>query len=173
MIRTFTADNGILTNLAVMLGGSRKSMLNDANLFVPIYVLSDIWQNMGWSSIIYIAALSGINTELYEAAQIDGANRWKQVLHVTLPGILPTITIMLILRLGGILSVGYEKIILLYNPVTYKTADVISTYVYRQGLLEYNWSYSAAVGLFNSVVNFLFLITSNRVSKKLGETSLW
>jgi len=110
MIRTFTADNGVLTNLAVMLGGSRKSMLNDANLFVPIYVLSDIWQNMGWSSIIYIAALSGINTELYEAAQIDGANRWKQVLHVTLPGIMPTITIMLILRLGGILSVeGFNK----------------------------------------------------------------
>ncbi len=173
MIKTFTADNGLITSMVVALGGEKASLLTNAKAFVPIYVISSIWQEIGWGSIVYLAALTGINQELYEAASIDGANRWKQTLHVTLPGIAPTITIMLILRLGSVLNVGYEKIILLYNEMTRETADVISSFVYRKGLLEANLSYSTAVGLFNSVVNFGFIILSNAISRKVSETSLW
>ena len=140
---------------------------------MPIYVISDIWQGIGWNSIIYMAALTGIDTSLYEAATIDGAGRWKQTLHVTIPGILPTIIIMLLMRIGNLLSVGYEKVILLYNPLTYETADIISTYVYRKGLLEQNYSFSTAVGLFNSIISFILLIGANTLSKRCGEGSLW
>ena len=141
--------------------------------FVPIYVLSGIWQEIGWGSIIYLAALSSIDQELYEAAKIDGANKWKQTLHVTLPGIAPTIIIMFILRMGSLLSVGYEKVILLYNPLIYETSDVISSYVYRVGLGQQSWPYSTAVGLVNSVVNFGIIMLTNRISAKYSETSLW
>ena len=120
-----------------------------------------------------MAALSGIDQQLYEVAKVDGAGKWKQMLHVTLPGLRPTIVIMLILRLGGILNVGFEKIILLYNPLIYETSDVISSYVYRLGFESQDWSYSTAVGLFNSVVNFLVIVASNALSRKLGDTSLW
>ena len=136
-------------------------------------VISEIWKDVGWSSIIYLAALTGVDQQLYEAAKIDGANKWQQTIHVTLVGILPTIVIMLVMRVGSILSVGYEKIILLYNPLTYETADVISSYVYRRGLMEFNFSYSTAVGLFNSVINFALIIMANTISKKANETSLW
>ena len=128
---------------------------------------------MGWSSIIYLSAIAGIDTEQYEAASIDGASKLKQIWHVTLPGILPTVTIMFILRLGAIMSVGYEKIILLYNDMTFETADVISSYVYRRGIEGAQYSYSAAVSLFNSVVNFAIVIISNKISKRVGETALW
>ena len=151
----------------------RQTMLNNQNLFVPIYILSDIWQNVGWSSIIYLAALTGIDTELYDAASIDGAGRFKKVLYVTIPGILPQIIIMLILAIGGMMNVGYEKIILLYNPATYNTADVINSYVYREGLVSRNYGYSTAVGLFNSVINCILLFASNHISKKVSDTSLW
>lgn len=173
LIRQFTGEHGIITQLLMPLGITDKAMLLDSNLFVPIYVLSGIWQEVGFSSIIYIAALAGVDQEQYEAARIDGAGRWKQLLHITLPGIMPTITIMLILRLGGIMNVGFEKIILLYNPLTYDTADVISSYVYRRGLNDFQWSLSSAVGLFNSVINFFFLITANGLSKKFNNSSLW
>jgi len=173
IIKSFTSDIGVVTSLLVGLGFDRMSLLNNPNAFIPVYVISGIWQQMGWSSIVYLAALTNVNDELYEAASIDGANRWKQTLHVTLPGIAPTIIIMLILNLGRILSVGYEKIILLYNELTYETADVISSFVYRKGLQEMNWSFSAAVGLFNSVVNLGFIIFTNRISRKVSETSLW
>ncbi|MDI6619444.1 MAG: ABC transporter permease subunit [Clostridiales bacterium] len=148
-------------------------MLKQPGLFVPIYIISDIWQNVGWDTIIYLAAISGINPALYEAAQIDGANRWKQTLHVTIPGIMVTVVILLILRIGGIMNVGYEKIILLYNPGIYSTSDVISTFVYRKGLLESNWSFSAAVGLFNSIINFILVIVFNKLSKKISNISLY
>ena len=128
---------------------------------------------MGWNSILFIAALGGINEELYEAAALDGAGRLRQTWHVTLPSIIPTIMIMLIMRIGQVLTVGQEKILLLYNPATYKTADVISTYIYRKGLQDFDWSYSSAVGLFNSAVNFAFLIAANWISRKTTETSLW
>ena len=173
MIKKFTLDTGIINDIIAFFGGTRKTFLNDPNSFVSLYVISDIWQEVGWNSIIYFAALSNIDQQLYEAATVDGAGKFKQIIHVTLPGILPTIMIMLILRMGSALSVGYEKIILLYNPMTMKTADVISSYVYRKGLQEQSYSFSAAVGLFNSVINFLFLVITNKISKITTEKALW
>lgn len=173
MVKEFTSSDGFVTDIAVLFGMERQTMLNNQNLFVPIYILSDIWQNVGWSSIIYLAALTGIDTELYDAASIDGAGRFKKVLYVTIPGILPQIIIMLILAIGGMMNVGYEKIILLYNPATYNTADVINSYVYREGLVSRNYGYSTAVGLFNSVINCILLFASNHISKKVSDTSLW
>lgn len=173
MIKEFTMDTGIISYILSFLGIQPVTMLNKPEMFVPLYVISDIWQGMGWGSIIYIAALMGIDQSLYEASKIDGAGRWKQTWYVTIPGIMPTIIIMLILKLGNMLNVGFEKIILLYNPVIYQTADVISTFVYRKGLQEFNWSFSAAVGLFNSVINFMLLISANWISKKLNDSSLW
>ena len=174
MIKNFVSADGIIGGIySAFHDGDKTSMLMKPELFVPIYVISDIWQGVGWGSIIYFAALTGIDSELYEACTIDGGGRLRQVFTVTLPGILPTIVIMLIMRIGGILNVGYEKIILLYSPVTYKTADVISSFVYRNGLQELNWSYGTAVGLFNSGVNIIFLIATNYISRRTSETSLW
>ena len=173
LIKTFVSQGGIIFQLATALGAKNVGMLSRPECFVPIYVLSGIWQEIGWGSIIYLAALSSIDQELYEAAKIDGANKWKQTLHVTLPGIAPTIIIMFILRMGSLFSVGYEKIILLYNPLIYETSDVISSYVYRVGLGQQSWSYSTAVGLVNSVVNFGIIMLTNRISAKYSETSLW
>ena len=173
MIKEFTMDSGIINDFLSLFGFDRVTMLNEKQYFVPIYVISNIWQQIGWDSIIYLAALTGVSKELYEAAELDGAGKLKQVFYVTLPGILPTIITMLLLKIGNILNVGYEKVILLYNEATYETADVISSYVYRKGLQEFDWSFSTAVGLFNSVINFTLLIISNKISKKVSETSLW
>lgn len=148
-------------------------MLSKGELWIPLYVISNIWQGAGWGSIVYLAALTGIDSELYDAARVDGANRWKQTVHVTFPSILPTIIIMLIMRVGQIMGVGYEKTILLYNEGIYEVADIISTYVYRMGLISREFSFSTAVGLFNSVVNFILVILANQISKKTTETSLW
>ena len=173
MIFEFTNNTGVITYVLHFFGYPLQTMLNNSNTFVPIYIISGIWQEIGWGTIIFLAALSGVDQQLYEAAQIDGAGRWRQLLNITLPGIMPIIMIMLILRMGGIMSVGFEKIILLYNPVIYSSADVISTYVYRKGILEFNWSFGAAVGLFNSAINFIFLFFSNWLSKKFNDSSLW
>ncbi|MBQ7574459.1 MAG: sugar ABC transporter permease [Clostridia bacterium] len=173
LVHMFTRDTGIIGHTYNALTGSKGAMLNNPSLFLPIYIISNIWKEMGWGSIIYLAALLGIDNSLYEAAEIDGAGRWKQTLHVTIPGILPTFVIMLIMRLGQVLGVGYEKILLLYNSSTMDVADVISTYVYRRGLIDQSWSYSAAVGLFNSAVNLIFLSASNFISKKVNGYALW
>ena len=173
ILKEFTAADGLIGQMYTHLTGNDVAMLSNPDCFVPIYVLSNIWEGAGWDSIIYLAALAGIDTQLYEACKIDGGGRVRQLFTVTLPGILPTIIVLLILRLGGILNVGYEKIILMYSPTTYKTADVISTYVYRKGLQEVNWSYGTAVGLFNSGVNIIFLIATNYISRRTSETSLW
>lgn len=173
IIKEFVSDQGVITSVFKFFTHESNNMLSNPKLFVPIFVGSDIWQGIGWGSIIYLAALTSIDQEIYEAASIDGANRWKQVIHVTIPGILPTIVTMFILRMGGILNVGFEKIILLYNPVIYETSDVISSYVYRRGLQEFSFSFSSAVGLFNSVINFIFLISANWLSRKFNDTSLW
>lgn len=173
MVKDFTRDTGIISYLLSFFGMEPITMLNYPEYFVPIYVISGIWQSVGWESIIFLAALTGIDGSLYEAATIDGAGRWKQTWHITLPGIIPTIVTMLILRIGGILNVGYEKIILLYNDATLEVADVISTYVYRKGLLEQSWSFSTAVNMFNSVINLLFLCTANFISRKVNDTALW
>lgn len=173
LVADFTASDGPITELIVSLGGERMNYLGQPEYFRPIYILSDMWQGIGFSSIIYLAALSGIDQELYEAAQLDGANRWKQLIHITLPGISTTIITLLILRMGTMFAVGYEKIILLYSTSTYETADVISSYVYRKGLQEFNYGYSSAVGLFNSVINTILLVISNKLSAKFTETSLF
>ena len=173
IIKDFTASDGIISYVMQYFGAKKVTMLNDPNLFVPIYVASEIWQTVGWGSIIYLAALVGIDPQLYEAAKIDGAGRWKQLMNITIPGIMPTIIVMLILRMGSMLNVGFEKIILLYSPLIYDSADVISSFVYRKGLQEFNYSFTAAVGLFNSAINFAMLITANWFSKKFSENSLW
>lgn len=173
MIKEFTMDNGLISDILAQFGFERVTMLDQKQYFVPIYVISEIWQRIGWDSIIYLAALVNVNKDLYEAADIDGAGKFRQVFSITLPSIMPTIITMFLLRIGGILNVGYEKIILLYNEATYETADVISTFVYRKGLQEFNWSYSTAVGLFNSIINFIVLIIGNTLSKKFAETGLW
>lgn len=173
MILTYVAPNGVINAVIQALGFDKVPFMTDPKYFVGVYVISNIWQNLGWSSIIYISALSGINTELYEAAAVDGANRWKQTIHITIPGILPTISIMLIMQIGSLLSVGYEKILLLYNPAIYESADVISTYVYRKGILGAEYSFSAAVGMFNSIVNFILLVFANWFSKKFQGSGLF
>ena len=173
LIKLFVSDTGIIVQFMAKFGFEPVSLLSRKQYFVPIYVISGIWQGFGWDSIIYLSALTAIDPGLYEAATIDGANRWQQTIHVTLPGILNTVIILLILRMGSIMSVGYEKIILLYNESIYETADVISTFVYRMGIGKSQFSYSTAVGLFNSVVNFAIVYTFNRISRKVSEVSLW
>jgi putative aldouronate transport system permease protein len=173
MIIDFLARDGLVNNMLNRFGIESIPFMIKPEWFRTVYVASNIWQGIGWGSIIYLAALSNIDPQLYEAATIDGAGRFRQALHVTLPGILPTIVIMLILRLGQMLNVGSEKILLLYNTSTYETADVISTFVYRKGILEASYSYSTAIGLFNSVINFALLVIANFISRKATETSLW
>ncbi|CAN7448098.1 ABC transporter permease [Paenibacillus sp. LjRoot56] len=174
MITQFLAREGFITDFLVWLGMERQVLLAHPQYFRSIYIISDIWQGVGWGSIVYLAAITGINPDLYEASRMDGANRWKQTLHITLPGILPIIVILFILKIGHMLDVGFEKIILLYNPNTYETADMISTFVYRKGLEgSFEFSYATAVGLFQAAVNFILLIMANRISKKVSENSLW
>ncbi len=173
IVQDFTSMNGIINQIFVFFGYDGLSMLQKPELFRPIYILSGIWQSIGWNSIIYIAALMAIDQTLYEAAEIDGAGRWQQLWKITIPCILPTIVVMFILRVGNIMNVGFEKIILLYNPINYETADVISSFVYRKGLIDFQWSYASAVGLFNSVINLGLLLMANRLSKKVTDSSLW
>jgi len=173
LIRIYSASNGIFSQIAVFFGGGIKNYLTIGKYFMPIYVVSGIWQAIGWNSIIFLAALAGIDPEQYEAATIDGAGRFRRMLYITLPNLLPTIMVLFILRMGSILNVGFEKIILLYNESIYEAADVISSYVYRRGILGAAYSYTAAVGLFNSVVNVAFLVIANKLSKKFTESGLY
>ena len=173
MIIQFTGEQGIINDFLASFNIPRSSLLLDPKLFRSIYVISGIWKEVGWEAIIYLSALACIDPTQYEAARIDGASKWHQMINVTIPGIIPTIVTMLILRIGQMMNVGFEKVMLLYNQNTYETADVISTYVYRVGLLNFNYDYSTAVGLFNSLINFSLLILANSISRKVNETSLW
>lgn len=173
MITSFTMKDGLINDIIAFFGGQRSNLLMRPELFKTIYVISGIWSGTGWASIIYVAALSGIDPTLYEAAEIDGAGRMKQWRHITIPGILPTIVTMLLLNIGTIMSVGFEKVFLLYNSLTLETAEVISTYVYNKGLVEMNFSFSTAVNLFNSVVNLILVLGSNYVSRKVAQVGLW
>jgi putative aldouronate transport system permease protein len=173
IVQLTSSTGGITQILHVLFGIDKETLLNNPANFVPIYVLSDIWQTIGWSSIIYLSALTSIDQELYDAARVDGAGRFKQCLYVTIPCLMPTIIIMLILKMGKIFDVGYEKIMLLYNPAIYETSDVINTYVYRKGMIDAQYSYSAAVGLFNCVVSFVLVTVTNKLSKKASGNSLW
>jgi len=174
MIVDFFSRDGIATKALAALGLPRMNYVGSNQSFIHVYVWTTIWQSIGWNSIIYLAAFTGIDQELYEAATIDGAGRFKKVIHVTIPGIMSTIVVMLILRLGQVMTVGHEKIILLYGPSTYESADVISSFVYRYGLGEnMQYSYSTAVNLFQSVINLIFLTTANTLSRKITESSLF
>ena len=173
LISTFCQTNGVFNDIAAFFGGERTNLLAQKELFYPIYILSGVWQSIGWNSIIYLAALSGIDQEQYEAAKLDGAGIIRQMISITLPGLMPTASMLLVLNLGNILNVGFEKILLLYQPLTYEVADVISTYIYRKGLLDADFSFSTAIGLFNSVINIIFLIIANKISKKAGQNGLF
>ena len=174
----FSPSVGLYYYAYKFLGGESmpKDLLASPNSFLHLYVWSGIWQSFGWSSIIYMAALAGISQDLHEAAEIDGATRFQRILHVDFPGILPTATIMLILRFGNIMGVGYEKIYLMQNTMNLRVSEVISTYVYKIGLGSggnSDYSLSTAVGLFNSVVNLIMITLCNQVTRRLSETSLW
>jgi putative aldouronate transport system permease protein len=173
MLVNLLSTDGLLNQLIKNLGGKTTQFLMYPEYFRTIYVSSSVWQSAGWTSIIYLAALTGIDPQILDAATIDGANRLQRIKHVTLPAILPTISTMLIMNLGKMMSLGYEKVLLLYNGSTYETADIISTYVYRRGILGNSFSYATAVGLFQSVVGIVLLVMANKASRKLSETSLW
>lgn len=174
MIHDFMSRDGLITDLFTLLGGKRTNLLSVAGYFRTIYVSTGIWQQIGWGSIIYLAALSGIDSQQYEAAEIDGAGRLRKLLHITIPGILPTVIILLILNIGNMLNIGFQKVILLYNPLTYETADIISSFVYRTGLGgSFQYSYTTAIGMFQSTLNLTLLLSANRLSRKVSETSLW
>ncbi|MAG13245.1 MAG: sugar ABC transporter permease [Spirochaetales bacterium] len=165
--------NGLANEFIKLFGGNPINFMGESQWFRPLYVITNIWQYAGWTSIIYLAALSGIDPMLYESAVIDGANRFQALIRITIPSLLPTIIIMFIVRMGRLMSVGMEKILLMYSPGTYETADVITTYVYRRGLLGMQYSFGAAVGLFNSMINITFLLTFNYIAKRYSETSLF
>jgi putative aldouronate transport system permease protein len=173
IIRDLVGTEGLINTIVSALGGTRMNMLLKPQLFRTVYITSGVWTGIGWGSIVYLAALTSIDPTLFEAAVIDGAGRWKQMVHITLPSIVPTIVVLLILDIGSLMSVGFEKVMLLYNPVTYDTADVIATFVYRRGLEMADYSFATAVGLMNSVINFALIITANTIARRFGETSLW
>ena len=154
-------------------GGESVNLLNQKQNFWVIYVLQNMWQGLGYGSIIYLSALSGVDQELYEAAYVDGAGRWKQALHITIPSIMPMIIMMLILRMGSVFAVGADKILLLYGPANYEYSDVINTYVYRMGITQQDFGLSTAVGLFNSIIGTIMLITTNQITKKVSGTSMF
>ena len=174
LVADFVDSSGAITAIiSGITGAPAQNLLAMPENFRPIYTIMNIWKEFGWGSIIYFAALSGVDPQLYEAAAMDGAGRFQKILHVSLPSILPTVVTLLVLRLGRMMSTGYEDIILLYQPITYETADVISSYVYRRGLQEFDYGYSAAVGLFNSVINLAFILTANNISKRVNNASIW
>ncbi|GMK38160.1 sugar ABC transporter permease [Paenibacillus sp. CCS19] len=178
MIKEIVSEKGPINTLLSHLGMETIQFISLPEWFPTIYITSGIWQGLGWGTILYLAAMTSINTELYEAASIDGASRFRKAWHVTIPGILPTIMTLLILDIGGIMGSNFEKVLLLYNPLTYETADVISTYVYRMGIggkegIGGNFSFATAVGLFDGVIGLILVSLANFVSKKTTKTSLW
>lgn len=173
MTISFLSSDGILNGLVKALGGKPQLWLQLPQYFRPIWLISGIWQDAGWTSVIYLAALTSISPELYEAAVVDGANRWQRIRHITIPGIMPTVTIMFLLRVGQLLTVDFQKVLLLYTPTTYETADILGTYIYRRGILGADFSYATAVGLFQSVVGLVFIVGANWAAKKAGQSGLW
>ncbi|WP_454051087.1 ABC transporter permease [Cellulomonas sp. Marseille-Q8402] len=173
MVLQLVSLNGTVNHIVTALGSDPVAFIQEPGWFRTIYVTSEVWQTVGWGTILYLAALSGIDGNLYEAARIDGANRGQQTWHVTLPGIRPTMVTLLILNIGTFMAVGFEKVLLLYNPLTYPTADVISTYLYRLGILSGNFSYAAAIGLFESVIGLTLILSANAISRRAVGTSLW
>lgn len=173
MLLLFLKSDGMINQVIMLFGGTPIDFISEPAWFKSIYVLSDVWQTMGWSSIIYIAALSAVDPAQHEAAMMDGASKFQRIIHINIPAIMPTIVILFILNVGSVMAIGFEKVFLLQNDLNMSTSDVISTFVYRSGILEAQYSFSAAVGLFNSIINFILLIMVNQIAKKVSDTSLW
>ncbi|BCB79695.1 ABC transporter permease subunit [Phytohabitans flavus] len=173
MLMQMLSIDGVVNQIVNALGGEPTAFLQKPEWFRTIYVSSEAWQTVGWGTILYLAALTTIDNDLYEAARIDGAGRWRQTWHVTLPGIRPTMMTLLILNIGTFMAVGFEKILLIYNPLTYSTADVISTYVFRVGIVSGNLSYAAAIGLFEALIGLTLVLSANFISRRTVGTSLW
>ena len=174
MLQVFLSPtSGLLTRFLDVFGISGVNFLGDTSAFVPVYVISEVWQHCGWNSIIYLAALASVDTQLYEAAKIDGANRPQIIRHVDLPALIPTMVVLFILNMGGVLNAGFEKIFLMQNTLNLPVSEVISTYVYKIGILNSQFSYSTAIGLFNTAINFAFLVLTNQIAKRVSNTSLW
>ncbi|HZH59905.1 MAG TPA: ABC transporter permease subunit, partial [Metabacillus sp.] len=166
-------NTGIVGHIMNAFGFHDVNLLASTSTFVPVYVLSDVWQHVGWNSIIYLAALSSVDPQLYDSAKMDGANRWQIIKNVEIPAIIPTIIILLILNMGSIISTGFEKIFLMQNPLNLPVSEVIETYVYKIGIISNQFSYAAAIGLFNTLINFALLLTMNYIAKKFSNISLW
>ncbi|GAB3894041.1 hypothetical protein GCM10027612_44560 [Microbispora bryophytorum subsp. camponoti] len=173
LVMEMLSVDGPVNQLLRAAGNEPIAFMQEAGWFRTIYVSSEMWQTVGWGTIIYLAALTTIDDQLYEAARIDGASRWRQIWHVTLPGIRPTAVTLLILNIGTFMAVGFEKVLLLYNPLTYPTADVISTYLYRMGIVSNSFSYAAAIGLFEAVIGLALVMSANLISRRTVGTSLW
>nr|WP_242698197.1 ABC transporter permease subunit [Bacillus sp. SD088] len=173
LINILSPSTGIVNEVIKFLGMNPILFLADTSWFRSVLVASDIWKEIGWGAIIYLAALAGVDPQLYEAATVDGANKWKQLWYVTIPALLPTIAILFVLRLGNVLDVGFEQIFVLYNPVVYEVADVIETYVYRAGIEQAQFSYTTAVGLFKSVIALVLVYLANKAAKKMGQEGIW
>lgn len=173
IMKSVFSGSGIVNELLTEVGVAPIQFFNESSYFRSLYIGSGVWQGVGYSSILYLAAITGIDTEMYDAAKMDGCSRFKQIFHVTLPSIRPTIITLLILAVGSIISVGFDKILLMYSPATYDVADVISTYVYRKGIFDQDYGFSSTIGLFNSLVSIVFLLGANYFSRKLLDESLW
>lgn len=173
LVNILSPTDGVINIILNSLGLPTHDFITDPKWFRTLYVGSGIWQEFGFGSILYLAAIAGINPEIYEASELDGASRLQKLLYITLPSLIPTITIILILRMGSLFNVGFEKLILMYSPATYSVGDVISTYVYRRGLLGFDYSFATAVGFFNSIVNFIFIVFFNKLASRMGENKLW
>ncbi len=174
MIVKFASPNdGVVNKGLRAIGINPIDFLSQPEWFRTIFVASEIWQGFGWGAIIYLAALAGIDPSLYEASDVDGATRWQKAWFVTLPSLVPVMVILLILNVGNLMVVGFEKVLLLYSPATYETSDVIQTYIYRRGIISADYSLAAAIGLFNSTINLILLVTVNRLARRFSDTSLW
>jgi putative aldouronate transport system permease protein len=173
MIYVFFSNNGLINNIMMIFGGESISFMAKPEWFKPLYIGSGVWQETGWAAIIYLAALAGVSPELHEAAVMDGANKWHRILHVDIPAIMPTAVILLILSVGNIMNIGFEKAYLLQTPLNQPAAEIIPTYVYKMGLQQAQYSFAAAVGLFNSIINLILLVAVNKFAKKLSGQGLW
>nr|BFF25312.1 ABC transporter permease subunit [Glycomyces mayteni] len=174
MLQVFLSPtSGLITRVVGLFGVDDANFLGSAGAFVPVYVLSEVWQHAGWNSIIYLAALSSVDPQLYEAAKIDGAGRFSIIRHIDVPALVPTMIVLLILNMGNVLNTGFEKIFLMQNPLNLGVSEVIATYVYKIGILSNQFSYATAIGLFNTLINFAFLVVANQIAKRVSNTSLW
>ncbi|MGM7670737.1 ABC transporter permease [Microbacterium sp. A93] len=173
LVLQLTSLTGTINQVVEAFGGDAVAFMQKPEWFRTVYVSSEVWQTVGWGTILYLAALTTVDDQLYEAARIDGANRWQQTWHITLPGIRPTMMVLLILNIGSFMAVGFEKVLLLQNPLIYSTADVISTYLYRVGIQSAQFSYAAAIGLFEALIGLVLVLGANFISRRLVGTSLW